>query len=62
MIQMMTRLMVADNTGAKEVGCIKVPGGSKRRYANIGDYIIGSVKEASPGAIVKKGDIVRGWL
>jgi len=60
MIQMMTRLRVADNTGAKEVGCIKVPGGSKRRYANIGDYIIGSVKEASPGAIVKKGDIVRG--
>ena len=57
---MMTRLVVADNTGARKVACIKVLGGSKRRYANIGDYIIGSVKEATPDAIVKKGDIVRG--
>ena len=60
MIQMSTNLVVADNTGARRVACIKVLGGSKRRYANIGDYIVGSVKEATPDAIVKKGDIVRG--
>ena len=59
MIQMMTKLLVADNTGAKLVSCIKVLGGSRRRYANIGDYIVASVKEATPGAIVKKGEIVR---
>ena len=60
MIQMMTKLEVADNTGAKRVSCIKVLGGSRRRYANIGDYIVVSVKEATPGAIVKKGDVVKG--
>ena len=60
MIQMMTKLEVADNTGAKRVSCIKVLGGSRRRYANIGDYIVVSVKEAAPGALVKKGDVVKG--
>ena len=57
MIQQETRLKVADNTGAKEVLCIKVLGGSKRRYANIGDVIKVSVKEASPRGKVKKGDV-----
>ena len=59
MIQQETVLKVADNTGAKELQCIKVLGGSWRRYANIGDVIVCSVKEASPGGVVKKGDIVR---
>ena len=59
MIQVQTRLAVADNTGAKELMCIKVLGGSWRRYANIGDVIVCSVKEASPGGVVKKGDVVR---
>jgi large subunit ribosomal protein L14 len=63
MIQMQTRLDVADNTGAKEVMCIKVLGGSasryKRRVAGIGDIIIASVKKASPGGEVKAGDVVR---
>ena len=59
MIQVQTRLKVADNTGAKELMCIKVLGGSKRRYANIGDIIICSVKAAAPGGIVKKGDVVK---
>ncbi|BAD42047.1 50S ribosomal protein L14 [Symbiobacterium thermophilum] len=59
MIQVQTRLQVADNTGAKELMCIKVLGGSWRRYANIGDVIVCSVKEASPGGVVKKGDVVR---
>ena len=59
MIQMQTRLDVADNTGAKEVMCIKVLGGSKRRYAGIGDVIKGSVKRAIPGGSVKQGDVVR---
>jgi len=58
-IQVQTRLQVADNTGAKELMCIKVLGGSWRRYANIGDVIVCSVKEASPGGVVKKGDVVR---
>ncbi|MCF8089410.1 MAG: 50S ribosomal protein L14 [Desulfotignum sp.] len=58
MIQTETRLTVADNSGAKELYCIKVLGGSKRRYASIGDIIIVSVKEAIPNAKVKKGDIV----
>jgi len=58
-IQVQTRLGVADNTGAKELMCIKVLGGSWRRYANIGDIIVCSVKEASPGGVVKKGDVVR---
>ncbi len=60
MIQMQTRLNVADNSGAKIVQCIKVLGGSKRRYARIGDIIVGSVKRATPGAEVKQGDVIRG--
>ena len=59
MIQMGTQLEVADNSGAKKVQCIKVLGGSKRRYASIGDTIIVSVKEALPGSKVKKGDVRR---
>lgn len=59
MIQAETRLKVGDNTGAKELLCIKVLGGSRRKYATVGDIIICSVKEASPGGVVKKGDIVK---
>ena len=59
MIQTETRLRVADNTGAKELLCIRVMGGSTRRYANIGDIIVASVKDATPGGVVKKGDVVR---
>jgi large subunit ribosomal protein L14 len=59
MIQQETRLQVADNTGAKEIMCIKVLGGSKRRYASIGDVIICSVKSVIPGAEVKKKQVVR---
>ncbi|MCC6103311.1 MAG: uL14 family ribosomal protein, partial [Olegusella sp.] len=59
MIQMETMLNVADNSGARRVKCIKVMGGSKRRYAGIGDVIMGAVQEATPGSGVKKGDIVR---
>ncbi len=59
MIQTQTRLVVADNTGAKEIMCIKVLGGSGRKYANIGDIIVAAVKEASPGGVVKKGDVVK---
>ena len=59
MIQTETRLKVADNTGAKELLCIRVMGGSTRRYANIGDVIIASVKDAAPGGMVKKGDVVK---
>ncbi|HEY5011003.1 MAG: 50S ribosomal protein L14 [Acidimicrobiales bacterium] len=59
MIQQESRLKVADNSGAKEVLCIRVLGGSRRRYASIGDVFIGTVKEAIPGAAVKKGDVVR---
>ncbi len=59
MIMVQTRLTVADNTGAKELQCIKVLGGSMRRYANIGDVIVCSVKQASPGGVVKKGDVVK---
>lgn len=59
MVQVQTRLKVADNTGAKELMCIKVIGGSKRRYANIGDIIVCSVKAAAPGGMVKKGDVVK---
>jgi large subunit ribosomal protein L14 len=58
-IQTQTRLTVADNTGAKELMCIRVLGGSFRRYANIGDTIVAAVKVASPGGVVKKGDVVR---
>lgn len=57
MIQQETRLRVADNTGAKEVLCIRVLGGSKRRYASVGDVIVVTVKSAIPGGIVKKGDV-----
>lgn len=59
MIQVQTTLRVADNTGAKKIMCIKVLGGSMRRTANIGDVIVASVKEATPGGVVKKGDVVR---
>ena len=59
MIQQETRCRVADNTGAKEVLCIRVLGGSARRYAGIGDVIVGSVKDALPGGSVKKGEVVR---
>lgn len=59
MIQAETRLSVADNSGAKQVYCIKVLGGSKRRYASIGDVIVVSVKEAIPNAKVKKGDVLK---
>ena len=59
MIQMQTMLNVADNSGARKVQCIKVLGGSKRRYAGLGDVIICSVKEAAPNGSVKKGDVVR---
>ena len=59
MVQQETRLKVADNTGAKELLCIRVVGGSTRRYANIGDVIIASVKDATPGGVVKKGDVVK---
>lgn len=59
MIQMQSRLRVADNTGAKELMCIKVLGGSKRRYASIGDIIVASVKEAAPNSRIRSGDVVR---
>ena len=59
MVQQQTRLKVADNTGAKEIMCIKVLGGSRRRFGNIGDVIVASVKKATPGGVVKKGEIVR---
>mgnify|MGYP000927223686 CR=1 FL=1 len=59
MLQQESRLKIADNTGAKEILCIRVLGGSRRRYANIGDVIVATVKSASPGGVVKKGDVVR---
>jgi len=59
MIQMQTRLKVADNSGAREVQCLKVLGGSKRRYASIGDIIVVSVKDALPNSKVKKGDVAK---
>ena len=59
MIQMQSYLKVADNTGAKELMCIRVSGGSRRRYANIGDVVVASVKKATPGGVVKKGDVVK---
>lgn len=59
MIQQESVVSVADNTGAKRLLCIRVLGGSKRRYARVGDIIVGAVKEASPGGMVKKGDIVK---
>ena len=59
MIQVQTRLRVGDNSGAKELMCIRVLGGSLRRYASIEDIIVASVKEATPGGVVKKGDVVK---
>ena len=59
MIQQQTRLKVADNTGAKELMCIRCLGGSFRKTANIGDIIVASVKSATPGGVVKKGDVVK---
>ncbi len=59
MIQMQTRLEVADNSGAKKVQCIKVLGTSRKRYARVGDVIVTSVKEAMPGGVVKKGEVAR---
>ena len=59
MIQPYTKLTVADNTGAREIMCIKVLGGTRRRYAGVGDIIIASVKEATPGSSVKKKEVVR---
>ncbi len=59
MIQQQSLMKVADNTGAKELMCIRVLGGTGRRYANIGDVVVACVKKASPGGVVKKGDVVR---
>lgn len=59
MIQQETRLKVGDNTGAKELLCIRVLGGSKRRYASVGDIVVATVKEATPGGVVKKGEVVK---
>ena len=59
MVQQQSYLKVADNTGAKEIMCIRVLGGSGKRYANIGDVIVASVKKAAPGGVVKKGDVVK---
>jgi large subunit ribosomal protein L14 len=58
-VQQQTYLKVADNTGAKEIMCIRVLGGTRRRYANIGDVIVASVKKATPGGVVKKGDVIK---
>ena len=62
MIQVQTRLKVADNTGAKEVMCVKVLGGTRRKYANIGDIIVVSVKSATPGGVVKKGVVAKAFV
>lgn len=62
MIMMSTKLTVADNTGARIVGCIKVLGGGNRRYGGIGDILVGSVKKTLPGANIKQGEIVRGVI
>ena len=59
MVQMESYLKVADNTGAKEIKCIRVLGGSKRKFGNIGDVIVASVRKANPGGTVKKGDVVK---
>ena len=59
MIQMQSYMKVADNTGAKELMCIRVLGGTRRTYANIGDVVVASVKKATPGGVVKKGDVVK---
>ena len=62
MIQQQSLMKVADNTGAKELMCIRVLGGTGRRYANIGDVVVCSVKKAAPGGVVKKGDVVKAVL
>lgn len=59
MVQTQTRVKVADNSGARELMVIKVLGGSKRRYGNVGDIVVGSIKEATPGGMVKRGEVVR---
>ena len=59
MIQQQTLLKVADNTGAKELMCIRVLGGSRRKYANVGDVVVASVKKATPGGVVKKSEVVK---
>ncbi|MFH1715069.1 MAG: 50S ribosomal protein L14 [Elusimicrobiota bacterium] len=59
MIQQQTRLNIADNSGAKKIMCIKVLGGTRKRYATIGDVIVASVKDATPGAAIKKGDVIK---
>lgn len=59
MIQQESRMKVADNTGAKELLCIRVLGGSKRKFGNIGDVVVAAVKSATPGGVVKKGDVVK---
>ena len=59
MIQPQTRLIVADNSGAKQIQCFNIPGGTRRRYARVGDIIVASVKQAQPNSAVKKGEIVR---
>ncbi|ADD03197.1 ribosomal protein L14 [Thermoanaerobacter mathranii subsp. mathranii str. A3] len=59
MIQPQTRLKVADNTGAKEIMCIRLLGGSNRKFSNVGDVIVASVKSATPGGVVKKGEVVK---
>ena len=59
MIQQQSYMKVADNTGAKEIMCIRVLGGTGRRYANIGDVVVAAVKKATPGGVVKKGDVVK---
>ncbi len=59
MIQTETRLKVADNSGARKIQCIRILGGSRRRYASLGDVIVASVKEATPGSVVKKGQLVK---
>ena len=59
MIQQESRLKVADNSGARELLCIRVLGGSKRKYANVGDVIVATVKSATPGGVVKKGKVVK---
>jgi len=59
LIQTYTRLRVADNTGARQIMCINIPGGTRRRYAHLGDVIVAAVKQANPGGTVKKGEVVR---
>ena len=62
MVQQETRLKVADNSGAKELLCIRVLGGSKRKYGNVGDVIVATVKSATPGGVIKKGKVVKAFI